>query len=401
MSTTRITGNYDIRMGATGDEPADILSTYAFSDTPAKPVSDEERQRHARIGRDDKVLVSYVDDAPVAQVVVLPMSMNVRGVVMPMGGIGGVATMPAGRRSGHIRALMNRSIEVMREDGQPASALYPFKESFYERFGYTGWPAARWVIVNPANLGAVLRMPKRGTVRQRMMRDAFADWTALLKERQASIDGFSLKGSSRHEGWAIWNDQWVATVHEDDRVTGAMVYSIKDHLSAMAVVSALWTTLEAQYQLLDFIARHVDQVKEARICLPPGLTPELWLTDMEMKVTTAAPEAWNGPMARIVSLEQIAGIRVGDGEIAVRVTDPQAPWNEGIWTLRGVNGALEVERGTSAHVDLTIQALSALVLAGMDPSLFRFRGWGAPDEATTGALRALFPPIEPFIFELF
>jgi hypothetical protein len=85
----------------------------------------------------------------------------------------------------------------------------------------------------------------------------------------------------------------------------------------------------------------------------------------------------------------------------VQVSDPQCPWNEGAWTLRGVNGKLDVQRATSAEVHLTIQALSALVFTGMEPSLFRFRGWGEPDEATSEALRALFPPVEPFIFELF
>jgi predicted acetyltransferase len=397
------TPDFDIRLANASDEAVELLSAYAFSDTPAKPASEEDRQRREQARRDDKVFASYVDDAPVAKVAILPMTMNVRGIVMPMGGISGVASMPAGRRSGHVRTLMNHAINAMREDGQPVSALYPFKESFYERFGYTGWPAARWIRVNPAKLGAVMKVPKSGTVRQRMMKDAFDDWSALLRERQQQIDGFAMKGPARHEGWAIWNEQWVTTVHEGDRVTGAIVYSITDDVSAMPVVSALWSTINAQYQLLDFIARHVDHVKEARICFVPGTAPELWLTDADMTVTTDSPEGWNGPMARIVSLDGIAGIRAGDGKVTVKVTDPQAPWNEGIWTLRGAGGTLEVEQDSEAvpQAELTIQALSALVFTGLDPALLRYRGWGDPDETVSDALRALFPPTEPFIFELF
>jgi predicted acetyltransferase len=394
---------FDIRLVNPSDESVEFLSNYAFSDTPAKPASEEDRQRRAHARRDDKVFASYVDDEPVAKVAVLPMTMNVRGVVMPMGGISGVASMPAGRRRGHVRTLMGHAINAMREDGQPVSALYPFRESFYERFGYTGWPAARWAHVSPAKLGSVLKIAKTGTVRQRMMKDAFDDWTALLKERQQHIDGFSLRGPARHEGWATWNDQWVTTVHEGDRVTGAIVYSITDNLSAMPVIAALWSTINAQYQLLDFIARHVDQVKEARICLAPGTAPELWLTDAEPTVTTDSPEGWNGPMARIVSIDGIAGIRAGDGEITVKVTDPQAPWNEGVWSLRGVGGTLEVtqDAGAIPQAELTIQALSALVFTGIDPAMLRFRGWGDPDEASSDILRSLFPPTEPFLFDLF
>jgi hypothetical protein len=180
-----------------------------------------------------------------------------------------------------------------------------------------------------------------------------------------------------------------------------MAYKITDNVSTMSVASMLWSTVDAQYQLLDFIARHVDQVERARACIVPGVDPALWLTDTRITVATDAPESWGGPMARIVSLEGIQGIHVGEGEITVQVTDPQCPWNEGAWTLRGVNGALEVERGGTPQADLTIQALSASVFTGMEPSLFRFRGWGSPDEPASEALRSLFPPIEPFIFEMF
>lgn len=400
MTTTPKT-DYDIRQADPTDSSVEVLSAYAFSDTPAKPATEEQTALRRRLRQDDKTFVSYVDDQPVAKVAVLPMTMNVRGVVMPMGGISGVASMPAGRRSGHVRELMNHSITVMREDEQPVSALYPFRESFYERFGYTGWPAARWVEVDPANLGAILRVPKAGTVRQRELTEAFDDWTAFVDERQASIHGFSNYGPARRQEWREPGQYWATTVHEGDRMTGAMIYKITDNLSLMLVTSMLWSTLDAQYQLIDFVARHVDHIRKARICVPPGDQPELWLTDAKMIVLSDVPESWNGPMARIVSLDGISGIEVGTGEIAVQVTDPQAPWNEGVWTLRGANGTLEVVRGGTPQVELTIQALSALVFTGIDPALLRFRGWGDPDDAATEALRALFPAIEPFIFEMF
>src|SRR5690606_775125 len=149
--------------------------------------------------------------------------------------------------------------------------------------------------------------------------------------------------------------------HEGDRITGAMIYKITNDLSLMLVMSMLWSTVDAQYQLIDFIARHVDHIRKARICVPPGDQPELWLTDAKMTGLSDVPESWNGPMARIVSLDGIGGIAVGLGEIAIQVTDPQAPWNQGVWTLRSVDGTLHVEKGGDPQVKLSIQALSALV----------------------------------------
>lgn len=401
MTPSETRAAYDIRTVGPDHPAISPLGAYAFSDTPAKAPDQDESERRIRAHRDDRSFISFVDGEAIAKTHTLPMTMNVRGVVMPMGGVSGVACMPVGRRGGHVRALIEHSLDVMRNDGQPVSGLYPFRESFYERFGFAGWTAPRWITVDPSRLGALLRMPKHGTVRQRSMKDGFADWMAFLETRQAAIPGFSLFGPAMREMWSAEDAYWVTTVHEADTVTGAMTYKITDNLSTMSVASMLWSTLDAQYGLLDFIARHVDQVERARICIAPGDDPAFWLTDSRITISTDAPEAWGAPMARIVSLEGLNGIHVGDGEITVQVTDPQCPWNEGAWTLRGVNGSLEVGRATSAQLHLTIQALSALVFTSMEPPLFRFRGWGAPDEAAIAMLRSLFPPVEPFIFELF
>ena len=43
---------------------------------------------------------------------------------------------------------MEKSFEYMREDGQPVSGLYPFRESFYQRLGYAGWVRPLWTKVN-------------------------------------------------------------------------------------------------------------------------------------------------------------------------------------------------------------------------------------------------------------
>src|SRR5699024_5441503 len=132
------------------------LGTYAFEASP-QDITDDERE-YARAASESRIFMSYEDETPLAQVVVHPMTMNVRDHVFPMGGVSGVASMPAGRRGGRIRALLTRSYAQMREDGQPVSALFPFKESFYERLGFITLPAPRFVTLNPTDLTPLLRM---------------------------------------------------------------------------------------------------------------------------------------------------------------------------------------------------------------------------------------------------
>ena len=75
----------------------------------------------------------------------IPMRQNIRGVVYPMAGVAGVATLPLARRRGYARALVTELLGQMREAGHAVSALYPFRPSFYQRFGDVGLPRTRTV----------------------------------------------------------------------------------------------------------------------------------------------------------------------------------------------------------------------------------------------------------------
>ena len=99
MTPSRTRDDYDIRAADPGDPSITPLAAYAFTDTPSKPAAGEDAERdRRRVRQDDRIFISYLDDEPIAKTHTLPMTMNVRGIVMPMGGVSGVACMPVGRR---------------------------------------------------------------------------------------------------------------------------------------------------------------------------------------------------------------------------------------------------------------------------------------------------------------
>lgn len=393
---------FDIRQITPQESASSRIGEYSFNESPVapRPKEDERWQKYAAGSR---IFASFRNDTPLAMVVTHPMTINVRNAIMPMGGIGGVGTLPAGRRQGHIRALLTTAFETMRKDGQAVSALYPFRESFYERMGYTGWTAPLWVTVNPEHLFPIVRLEKPGSVEHLLIADGFDEWVNFLTVYQKGIHGLSLAGMTRLESVRDENKLWLVLVREGDEVTGAMTYRITGHVRSM-VISTLYTmTTAAHYQLLDWIGRHADHVKEARIRLPRDAKPELWFRDLKPGVSTLDEEAWDAPMGRIVSIDGLAGIGAGNGEVTIEITDEQCPWNQGTWTLRGANGTLEVTRGgtSTTSATITIQGLSALVFSGTDPETFSYRGWGAVDPETATQLRAIFPPASPYLHELF
>ncbi len=61
---------------------------------------------------------------------------TIRGKEFQMGGVWGVTTKPQYRKQGLVGKIMDRMLEDMYKESVPISILYPFKHSFYEKFGY-------------------------------------------------------------------------------------------------------------------------------------------------------------------------------------------------------------------------------------------------------------------------
>lgn len=376
------------------------VNHYAFGATPSARNPDDARKRIPYLA-DATAIAAFEGGQPQATAVVHSMTQHVRGRILPMGGIGGVASLPAGRRMGTVRKLMAYGFEVMRDHGEPVSALYPFRDSFYERLGYAGFPKPRYVKVVPEALGSLVRMPKPGDIEQLPMSEGFNAWRGFLETYQRNHHGFSLKALSNAVGDRDENAAWIASVCEHGEITGAMTFRITGYTGSLHAETFYYQTSAARYQLLDWIGRHVDQVKDAWIKLGPQEFPELWYGDLKAEIGTTFELAWPAPMGRIVSVAKLGGLEAGDGRIAIDLFDELCPWNSTVWTLTGAGGALAVEPGGTPECRITIQALSALVFSGHDPADFLYRGWGEPDTESQETLRSLFPPAFPVLHEQF
>lgn len=382
------------------------IADYAFGATPEKPDPARDAKRAAELlkyGTASRFFVAFTGEQPQATATIHKMTENVRGKVLPMGGIGGVASLPAGRRQGHVRQLFIRAFEEMRNDGYVVSTLYPFRESFYERLGYATFPAPRYVTLNPAHLAPIVRVPKAGSVEQLPMSDAWETWREFVEDYQRTTHGFALRDVSsdvRNRDENLW---WVAFAWDQDaKIIGTMQFRITGYEKRLEAIP-YFTSALGKYLLLDWIGRHVDQVSEASIRVSPAEYADLWSHDLKATTSTADETAWTGPQARIISIEGLTGIGAGDGEISVQIIDDYAPWNTGVHTFTGRDGELSVTPGSdaAAAATLTIQGLASLIYAGHDPADFIYRGWGDVDEPARETLRSLFPRATPMLHEEF
>lgn len=374
------------------------LQAYAFD--PSPPIAEFKPEWLAYQEGNVTLLAEDDGGAPQAAATAIPMRQNVRGALLPMAGIAGVATHPMARRQGYVRTLMTRLLGEMRDEGNAVSVLYPFRPSFYARFGYVSLPKRRTATFSPAGLAELLRADLPGTVvweRIGAGYDAFRAFTLSLAERR---HGFSVFPDYRAERLRKDDDRWLVTARVGEEITGAATYRVTGYNAELAVDELLVTDALSRALLLRFFAGHVDQVARIAIGVPADELPELWATDLEVVAEgrTGVPDQ-NAPMARVLSVEALAGIETGPGRVTVEVVDD--PLIAGTYTLDGRDGRLAVDAGGTPEARLRAVGLSGLVYGVLDPEELPLRGFGEVPADAAAELRALFPRRVPHIHASF
>jgi len=384
-----------------GEEILETLYTLnQYSLHPSPPF--QNKDEWMGIVRERKGLTchaTFEDDSPKSIAVSTAMTQNMRGSLYPASGIWGVSTHPSARRNGYCRQTIASLLSAERDSGKVFSNLYPFRESFYERLGYVSFPLTKIAKLAPASLTPLLKMETGGEIELRLIGDAFDTYREYLAEMREHTHGMAFFDVG-DRAVANRNTMWVALAKFDGNEEGLMLYRILgDEVTKFNFVAYrfYYRTSRARYLMLNWIARHVDQADRAEIWIQPEVYPELWLADIQVKTESAIRAA----MSRVLDVEKIGGMYVGEGNFAAQVIDPLCPWNEGAWQFESSGGKLKVSKTSKVECQLKVQGLTALVAGTHDPQDFPLRAWGNPDPVLQSKMREMFPKKKPFMHENF
>ena len=393
--------NYEIRklQGEEFIETLYSLASYSFH--PSLPLTNKDDwMRWARTLQDSTCLALFEDGRPLVCIQSTSMTQNVRGEIYPMAAFWGLSTLPEARRKGYARKVFTALMEATRKEGHVFSALYPFRESFYEALGYATFPAPVLARLTPDSLAPILKFDLPGEVKRVTIDEGMEEYRRFLKNRLGSEHGmayFDKPVTIREK----LRDQWMAQAWINGKLAGLMMYQLQgtdeDQGKFLFSVSRLdYETPEAKYLLLRWIALHIDQADRVEILLPPCSRPETWLADTKVKT-----ELYEATMARVLDLVKIGGMKTGGGAFSALIRDPACLWNKGGWRFESIDGHLHVERDEHAHEELSIQGLTALLMGSHDPRDFTCRGWGELSPASLAQAVSMFPPANPFLDEMF
>ncbi|MFX1576724.1 MAG: enhanced intracellular survival protein Eis [Promethearchaeota archaeon] len=374
------------------------LYRYAYTEWSDQDVKDEELDDM----RIEETLGVFENGRLVSSLRVHDFQQSVRGVLKSCGGIAGVATYPEARRKGFVRKLMQESFTIMHKQGQSVSMLDPFKQTYYEQFGFVA-----------ANAPYLIEAPiKQLTVWHPKKQDS--DWTyervRAVNAKEDYLNFVREVGPSQYHGYIIFKtipdtmwkrrvkDSVIVFVKYKGNTEALSRYRIKgerikgQYRSTFHVIDALWRSRAARDRLFAFYLKHQDQIDNISIHAPFETKVEHWFKDTRLKVERKT--TW---MVRIIDAKKAIEDLPGAGEdiISVELSDSDCPWNNGVFSLQSEKGRLRLTE-SSGHsvVKSSIQAFSSLLYGTQSLEELEFQGNITVSEKwARHILQRWFPPL--------
>ncbi len=276
--------------------------------------------------------------------------------IASMGGIGGVACLPASRGKGYAGACLRHALSFMRDSGMFLSTLYPFAWEFYRRFGWE-WIGAQRTYTVPTRVMSTVAETEN------VRRIGPGDRPAI-----ASV---YTEYAGRYRGMAERDERRWNSMLDDasEAYTYTYLYESPDgpegyltfqggSRECTRVNEYVALSPRARRALLGLMKRHEMQISAFKWSAPDddALWFDLYHNDIQTRIEPVV-------QARIVDIVQAFGALNPppelSGQVILNIHDETALWNSGIWKVSAASGAVEVTASRSdADIDCDIQAIT-------------------------------------------
>jgi predicted acetyltransferase len=380
-------------------EQAATVESRAFYERPNETRVEILRQFY----QPDWTVGAFVDGRLVADVRTIPQVRRMNGGTTAFGAVGPVTCLAQYRRQGHVGRLLTMSLERMRERGQALSGLYTPHDALYRRYGWERAEGKKRHDFRPKDVRLRFR-GKPGTIS-----DAGPDdWQRLDKiYREGTQDGngpFVRVEVWWHEG--VLRNYDEATMARQDRDVAIWTDGAGNDAGYIVYHNASIPTSGLQPQQRVFVRDFVALTSDAYL----GLWEHMLTHDLASSVVYEArlddpfrdaiedpfrvqTEWAEGAMLRVVDVERALSQRrcpaAAPTSFTMKIDDPAAPWNAGIWLVETGNGETHAAKTAArAEVEMTVNSLAALYTGFMTPAAAARTGFISVDEPSALARMA-------------
>ncbi|MCU0493626.1 MAG: GNAT family N-acetyltransferase [Chloroflexaceae bacterium] len=311
----------------------------------------------------------FVDGQHVAQLQLFPLQLmtGVGNKAIACGGIGSVAVPPQHRRRGYTAALLRHVCAEMQGSGTPLCLLFPFKASFYHRYGWAAALERRTYRGSPALFAHFPKLP--GSFVE-VGRESIAELNQIYMGAMRGRFGPLL----RDEAWwqtevlAGWNknDRYYAFIWRDTGGRGRAYTIYRFGPGDQAQRQLLCREMvaldpEARSQLFAFLSDHDSQCAEVVFRAP---------ADAPVNLLMADPLGCTIEPYGMLRLVDVAGALASfpppvelSGRCTIAITDDWLAHNQATFALELADGHIHVQRlaeGSPAELRCDVRVLAQL-----------------------------------------
>jgi len=343
----------------------------------------EEQLRDPRYGGGPEILLAGRDNGrPVAALQLHPLRQWIGGERLPIAGVGTVSIAPSHRQQHLAGDLMTRGLLAARERGDVASALYPFRVSFYRKLGYGIADVAHQYQVAPKNLPDSAERLRIELIDD----DASRAEVLAYYNRWAQSQTGQLERNER-----VWNE--LVTTHdrallayraEDGTLEGYALVAYHTEPASerhLSVEELVWSSQRARRGLYGWLASLSDQWEQIVLRALPSHNLGNWLKEPRLPRGSApmwglwAPAAtvMTGTMFRLLDVQQ-PWLRRSVAHhpplrVAFDVIDEQLEANSGNWRFAFADGRVATDNGEpDVTLRLNISTLSRIYIGALSPT---------------------------------
>ncbi|MFW9991657.1 MAG: enhanced intracellular survival protein Eis [Candidatus Odinarchaeota archaeon] len=337
----------------------------------------------------------------------------IRGIRLPYAGIGSVATAPKYRNKGMCRALFKAAFKDMHEKGEVISALHPFLEQFYEKFGYARAEEfyrhsfevenlRNTTISNDFTARKLMDMDKAGDVLniiKSMGRFGSRVFPSLKTIERAIKQGNVFLFERMNEAVGVI----LLYVTSFDPKYGPEPFEIGQK-GLHSGYSTAFTTEEVFPAMIKLLRDLCIEKKGTRIVLLGQR--EFPVRNFVINRNETSTKINPGFMVRIIDFVKFCRlIKIpveARNRVVIQIKDDMCPWNEGVYSIQPSEGKLtveETETETSPEVVMDAISLSRVISGLNTATILRALGLLQCTQETAQKLDAIFSQETLFVFD--
>lgn len=349
------------------NEESPIQTYNGYVDNPKSREQEHCLERFAAFEDDDKTMMSCF--------ITQPFDFRFDGHNEKMYGIGGVATLPQYRKRGGIRACFQASLPYMYEQGAAFSYLYPFSTAYYRKFGYEICCKRQFYRIALPHIPAY---PIKGSCY--LLEEATADMAkqdipCIYRIWQEKYNTMVKDNDYDYQFIASANpfkDQVFTYVYRSESGEASAYMTFKCNtapgIRKIECSHFFYINKEGLQGLLTLARGFASDYRDISFSLPADA--ELEQVMPEWSVGAVSCELIPLGMVRTVNVEKVLqdARYLGNGKLALQISDPYIPQNNGIFSVTFQDGKC-IELTADADqpdISLSISAFSALISGGYD-----------------------------------